>query len=149
MNFEDALLLAIIDKLLIGLVLLIAGLWLNTRLERLKGQISLHNALAQHRAAALGALWNLTQPLTPRNVDPEPTVCKSSFNDLRRWYYSESGAMHLSYEATDQSLGLLTALQATTPNCVSIKHLASKLRTQLKVDMGVYTKRQSKIKFAN
>jgi hypothetical protein len=40
MDLGDSILLAIVDKLLVGIVVLIAGLWLNERLEKLKGQLA-------------------------------------------------------------------------------------------------------------
>ena len=111
MELGDSLLIAIADKLLIGVVLLIAGLWLNERLEVLKGQIGLQNALAQDRAKAFGVLWMATQPLTPRNELPTEEACEGAFPEIRKWYYSEAGAMHLSFDATNECLGLLKALE--------------------------------------
>lgn len=148
MGLGDSLLLSIADKLLIGVVLLIAGLWLNERLEILKGQIGLQNAMAQSRALAFGTLWALTQPLTPRGVElPTEETCKGAFPEIRKWYYSEAGAMHLSFAATDQYLALLTALERRDSEAAK-KH-ASALRTQLKVDIGVYTKAQAKVRLPN
>jgi hypothetical protein len=146
MGLGDSLLLAIADKLLIGVILLIAGLWLNERLEKLKGQIGLQNAMAQSRALAFGKLWNHTQPLTPRGDElPTEEVCKGAFSEIRMWYYSEAGAMHLSFSATDQCLRLLKALEQH--NSADAKKHATALRTQLKVDLGVYTKAQARARF--
>ena len=148
MGLNDSLLLAIVDKLLIGVVLLIAGVWLNERLELLKGQIGLQNALAEARAVALGLLWNATQPLTPRGDElPTEEVCKRTFTEIRKWYYSEAGAMNLSFDATNECLGLLKALE-TADAKVSKTH-ATALRTQLKVDVGVYTRAQAKMRLPN
>lgn len=145
MGFSEALLLAIADKLLIGVILLIAGFWLNERLEKLKGQIALQNAIAPSRLQAYGRLWSATQPLTPRGTDHLPTEqdCEAAFNDIRSWYYSESGAMHLALESADLCLKLLGALEAR--NSAHAKACATALRTQLKVDLGLYTKAQSRL----
>jgi hypothetical protein len=148
MELGDALLLSLADKLLIGVVLLIAGLWLNERLEVLKGQIGLQNALAQARADAFGALWKATQPLTPRADElPSAEVCKGTFAEIRKWYYSEAGAMHLSFAATNECLGLLKALEQL--DGAATKEHASALRTQLKLDIGVYTKPQARKRLPN
>ena len=148
MGLGDSLLLAIADKLLIGLVLLIAGLWINERLEILKGQIGLQNALAPARASAFGALWKATQPLTPRGDElPTAEVCRGTFTEIRKWYYGEDGAMHLSFAATNECLGLLKALERQ--DCSAAKKHASALRTQLKVDIGVYTKAQARDRLPN
>jgi hypothetical protein len=112
MDLHDPLLLTIVDKLLIGILLLIVGLWLNERFEKLKGEFALATAFAQLRAGAIGALWKLTQPLTPRGGDvPTAKPCKAAFNDVRKCYYSDLGAMHLTFSATDTLLQLLNALE--------------------------------------
>ncbi len=134
----------IADKLLIGIILVIAAFWLNERLEQLKGQIALQNAIALSRASAFGALWNLIQPLTPRGEHlPMEQDCAGAFSDLRKWYYSESGAMHLSLDATDLCLKLLNALESR--DAKAAKRWSTALRTQLKVDLGLYTVAQAKI----
>jgi hypothetical protein len=145
MGFNESFLLTLIDKLLIGAILLIAGFWLNGRLEKLKGQISLQNALAPARALAFGALWKLTQPLTPR-AGQLPTIqeCADAFLELRKWYYAENGAMHLSLDAADLCLKLLDSLE--NRDVKGAKRLATALRTQLKVDLGVYTRAQAGIR---
>lgn len=139
MGLENPLFLAILDKLRIGVFLLVAGWWLNGRLEKLEGQIALHTALAQARATALGSPWSLTQPLTPRSALPSASDCSAAIIELRKWYYSQSGAMHLSFDATGRFFRLLQALEQLEPDCAKAKQLTSELRTQLKVDMGVYT----------
>jgi hypothetical protein len=144
MDFNESLLLAIADKLLIGVILLIAAFWLNWRLAKLKGQIALQNAIAPARASAYGALWQLTQPLTPRG-EQLPTVqdCAGAFPEVRKWYYAENGAMHLSLDSTDACLKLLTALE--NRDAEAAKKRATELRTQLKVDLGLYTAAQAKV----
>jgi hypothetical protein len=144
MGFNESFLLTLIDKLLIGAILLIAGFWLNGRLEKLKGQLALQNALAPARASAFGALWKLTQPLTPRAGQlPAAQECVDAFLELRKWYYSENGAMHLSLDASDLCLKLLDALE--NQDAIKAKRLASGLRTQMKVDLGVYTRAQARV----
>jgi hypothetical protein len=144
MGFNESLILIIIDKLLIGAIFLIAGFWLKGRLEKLKGQLALQSALAPARASAFGALWKLTQPLTPR-ARQLPTIqeCADAFLELRKWYYAENGAMHLSLDASDLCLKLLAALE--NQDGKAAKKLTSGLRTQLKVDLGVYTRGQGRV----
>jgi len=143
MGLGESILLAVVDKLLIGIGLLIAGLWLNARLELVKGQIGLQNALAQSRATAFGVLWESTALLTPRGDDvPTEDACNGAFAKIREWYYSGNGAMHLSFAATGHCLGLLEALERR--DSAAARKRATALRTQLKVDIGVYTKAQAK-----
>jgi hypothetical protein len=67
MNLSDNILLAIVDKFLIGILILVFGFWLNARLERLKGQIALKNAVGPSRGTAYAMLWAFTEELSPRN----------------------------------------------------------------------------------
>lgn len=142
MNLGDGLLLSIVDKLLIGVLLAIVGYWMSEALERIKGRIALQNSLAPLRAAAYAKLWAQTQSLTPRGeVDPSPEDCKRSYLQLRAWYYSENGAFYLSHSSTKLFLELLTELENSAPK--SSKICASTLRTQMKFDLGIYTKKDS------
>jgi hypothetical protein len=143
MDFDQSVLLTILDKLLIGLLLAIAGYWLNGALERMKGRIALQNALAPARSAACAKLWGYTQRLTPRgNILPSAEDCERAFTETRAWYYSESGAMHLSHRATRLTLQLLTSLEGR--DLEQAKTVASALRTQLKLDLGTYSKSEAK-----
>jgi hypothetical protein len=99
--------------------------------------------LAQARAEAFGSLWSATQPLSPydEGVLPTPEDCRHVFTEMRTWYYSKAGAMHLSFAAARQCMLLLAALERADGR--GAKQHASALRTQLKVDMGVYTQAES------
>jgi hypothetical protein len=143
MSFDQSLLLTIVDKLLIGLLLLIAGYWLNGAVERMKGRIALQNALAPARSAAYSKLWGHTQGLTPRGkLLPSAQDCEKAFIETRAWYYSEGGAMHLTHDATRLTLQLLTCLEQR--DAEQAKAIASALRTQLKLDLGTYSKSEAK-----
>jgi hypothetical protein len=138
MTFNESLVLAVADKLLIGLILAIAGYWLNWRLEKLKGQLALQNAIAPSRTVAFGALWHLTQPITPRgNHLPSEQECANAYEELRKWYYAENGALYLSLDGSDLCLKLISALEGRDARAA--KKTASALRTQLKIDLGMYT----------
>jgi hypothetical protein len=143
MSFDQSLLLTIVDKLLIGLLLLIAGYWLNGAVERMKGRIALQNALAPARSAAYSRLWGHTQRLTPRgDVLPSAQDCEKAFMETRAWYYSEGGAMHLTHDATKLTLQLLACVERG--DSTQAKAIASALRTQLKLDLGTYSKSEAK-----
>jgi len=59
----DSIFLAIVSKLLIGVLVLIVTYWLNHRLEILKNFLSFQTALAPNRTAAYQSLWEKTEPL--------------------------------------------------------------------------------------
>ena len=64
MTLTEPVLLAILDKAVIGVLILFATYWLDTRLERIKARVQ-QAALSTFRVQALGALWNYTQPVPP------------------------------------------------------------------------------------
>jgi hypothetical protein len=143
MNLADSVLLAIVDKLLIGVLILVFGFWLNARLEKLKGQIALQNAVAPNRGAAYEKLWALTEDLSPRGpLELSRDKCQELLNALRKWYYENGYAMYVSLDAADLVLKGLAVLERSEEEQFEpqeAKRAFSSLRTQLKVDMGVYT----------
>lgn len=155
MQLEDAILLAIVDKLFIGVLLVIFGLWINEKLERTKGQITLEvekekgeialrvqNAVSPFRGTAYARLWSLTEELSPRGpleLPPDERVMLREA--LREWYYKSGNAMYLSIDSADLFLKGLTALEPAQQFEPGIaKTIFSALRTQMKVDLGIYTK---------
>jgi len=143
----DSIFLAIVSKLLIGVLVLIVTYWLNHRLEILKNFLSFQTALAPNRTAAYQSLWEKTEPLTPRevaalDVSAAKGVC---FEDLRDWYYKKGNAMYLSLDAADLFLGGLKLLERTEVSAKEIKDHFSSLRTQLKIDLGVYKRADAKV----
>lgn len=66
----------------------------------------------------------------------------AAFKDIRAGYYSQAGAMYLSYDATDRCLALLAALEVHDPR--TAKAEATALRTQLKLDIGSYSEKDAK-----
>ena len=150
MNFSESILLAIFDKLLIGVLVLMVAYWLNRRLESLKSSLSFREALAPNRTAAYQALWEKTEPLTPREdseLDLDLKAAKSLyFERLRTWYYKQGNAMYLSLDATDLFLRGLNLLEREEVSPKRIRKHFSSLRTQLKVDLGVYSRADAKIR---
>jgi hypothetical protein len=147
-TLRESILLAIVDKLLIGLVIAALAYFLNRRLEKLKGQIALQNAAGPARSAAYGKLWRLTEHLTPRDELSLPRERASRlFESLRAWYYADGNAMYLSLDSADLLLNGLLLLDGTGPiDSAKTRKVFSDLRTQLKVDMGIYSARNAKVK---
>jgi len=146
MNLAEMLSVAADDKVLIGLLGLVAGYLLNRRIETLKGGLAYRTALAPKRTNAYEALWKLTEPLAPRRVsDLDVSAAKGGcFADLRRWYYNGGNAMYLSLDAADLFLQGLELLESDHVRAEKTVELFSSLRTQLKVDLGVYSRKDAR-----
>jgi hypothetical protein len=147
MGLSDSVILAIADKLLIGVLVLIVGFWLSQRLETLKAGLAFQTALAPQRTAAYSALWAMTEPLSPRERSTLSfSQAETLFEQLRTWYYDKGNAMYLSLDAADLFLRGLSALErADQARAKEIRGLFSNLRTQLKVDLGIYSKADAKL----
>ena len=141
MSLSDNLILALFDKLLIGTLVLIFGYWLNHKLESLKGDLSFRTAIAPNRTAAYQALWEKTANFTPRETSPlDVSLARTDYlTNLRDWYYEAGNAMYLSLGSSDLLLRGFKLLERTDVSAQEIKDHFSRLRTQLKVDLGVYS----------
>ena len=135
------MLVTIVDKLLIGLLILILCYRFNEKLEKLKGQINLTNAVALNRILAFGKLWELTKPFSPHfdNAHDDAKMWDIR-NKLSEWYYDEGNAMYLSFEASNLFLRSMPLLERSVEEgwgdiWNQIKDSFSRLRTQLKVDV--------------
>lgn len=93
MGLPENILLALFDKLLIGLLLAVVGLWINRNLEQIKAYLALRNVIAPLRATSYGSLWKVTEKLTPRDSLIFSGNQKSVvLNELRDWYYEKGNA---------------------------------------------------------
>ena len=144
LNFNQQLLLTIIDKGLIGIILLIIGFWIKTRIERLKGEEALRRLIvgqiASARSPAYLELWQLTVKTSPSKTRALSQQEKDDlFDSLTTWYYDKGNAIFLSVAATDLFLKARGMLKESNSSDQETTDAFSKLRTQLKVDMGVYS----------
>jgi hypothetical protein len=145
MNFDQQLIITLIDKGLLALIIALAGYVLDSLLERQRAKSAIQQALAPMRAKALSDLWSKTEKLNFSNrQDLTPDIRKELFQELTKWYYDESGAMFLSHKATGLFLGCRDLLLKDSVNDKMIRDSFSTLRTQLKVDSGFYTLSQAK-----
>jgi len=147
MTFENELLITIVDKLLIGILVLIVGFWFKARLERLKGQLQLGRAIAPKRASAYGELWQLTEPLSPSRPDEISLEEREKLREtLTSWYYDKGNALYLSLNASDLFLkGRRLLAKESTARAKEVTDAFSSLRTQMKVDIGVYSDKDAKV----
>lgn len=160
MVLGDSILLAIVDKLVIGILILFVGLWLNAKLDKAKGEIALQleqekgrialqvqNAISPFRGAAYAKLWALTEELSPHGPIGLSAEKRSElFDALRKWYYKAGNAMYLSINAADLFLkGLAVLEHADQFEPGKSKSIFSALRTQMKVDLGIYTSADARV----
>ena len=145
-SIELQIFILILDKVLIGVIVLVFGYWLNVRLERIKGEIGLRQVMAGNRTKAYQELWKMTEPFAhseseiPKREEQE----KIKINFIL-WYYEKGNAMYLSLNATDLFLKGIELLSAEQKDQEIIKKHFSKLRTQLKVDTGTYTQKDAQV----
>jgi hypothetical protein len=89
-------------------------------------------------------LWELSSITSPT----EPHFTEKQRRDLalslRDWYYKDGGGMYLSITAADLFLKAKDALNDSGKDANNVREAFSLLRTQLKVDAGVYNANDAK-----
>ncbi len=89
-------------------------------------------------ATAKKRLWELSSITSPT----EPHFTEKQRGDLalrlRDWYYKDGGGMYLSRTAADLFLKAKAALTDSDKDANNVREAFSALRTELKVDAGVY-----------
>ncbi|UCF27171.1 MAG: hypothetical protein JSW42_11055, partial [Chloroflexota bacterium] len=99
MNFQEELIITIIDNGLLALIIAVIAFVFNWLLQRQKAKDELRKALSSKRAESFGELWSKTYRL--RYSKDEQISSKDRddlYEELTCWYYDEKGAMYLSYE---------------------------------------------------
>jgi hypothetical protein len=144
MDFAEKLILAVVDKAVLGVLVLAVGYWLNRKIERFKGDIALSRSIAADRAKAYRDLWKLTQTVggTGKKQPIDPAVRKSFSKELYAWYWDQGNALYLSHSAAALLMRSWPKLQSGSDQDVR-EHFSS-LRTQLKIDCGVVTEKEAK-----
>lgn len=144
MTFSEQLWLTIIDKAILAIGLLLVGYWINRRLERDKANEGIRQKIAEARAAAYLSLWQLTAEIDA--IDGSLLTSQRAdqlLNQVTAWYYQQGNGLYLSHPATQLFLEARGTLKKTSPDVAAIKSGFSRLRTQMKQDIGVYTERQA------
>lgn len=166
MSFMEELYLRLIDTGLLGLILIVAGYFLNKLLETFKSQQSQDletfkgeqarenelfkvklqresestTQIALSRLPAYKKLWELTEIVSPTAKTAITAEQKQKLEDaLRHWYYQDGNGIFLSLDAGRQFLRAKDQLALSdTANFQNIQKAFSTLRTQMKSDIGVY-----------
>lgn len=145
MSFSEELLVVIVEKAIIALGLLLIAYWFNRRLERDKANEGIRQKIAASRAATYLRLWQLTAEIDAVNSSlMTPEAIEKLLNKVTSWYYQEGNGLYLSHEATSLFLECRGMLKGTSLDVPQIKSGFSRLRTQLKLDIGVYDEQQAR-----
>lgn len=97
-------------------------------------------AISEKRSGPYGGLWSLMEPLSPRLRDNalDRAALEKAF---REWYYASGNGLFLSWRAMKfymQATDLLRGTVADVPDD-AVRKAFSLLRTQMKLDIAVYT----------
>jgi len=143
MTFWEHVAITVIDKLLIGALLVVFGYWVKRRLERVKRDEQFRLQVALERMSAYRTLWSLTEPLSPAvQLDLSPDDRALHLAALRSWYHQAGNGMFGSWDASSRFVQVTHLLESGAPT-PEVRKAVSALRTQLKVDMGVYDEEQA------
>jgi len=136
LSFGQQLALTIIDKAIIGVLLLIAGYLLNAALERRKAGDELKKAIALERVNAYRELWKIS--IRPFDATTRPAMA-TAFRD----WYSAGGALFLSFNAASSYFQVQKMLTDAKVGEEATRAELSRLRTELKHDCGTYERREA------
>ena len=146
MTFYEELLLKIIDSLIIGVLILFVGYWLNRGLEKFKSKEEYQRQLAQSKINAYQRLWSLMETVRPSR-EGEITYDERArlAERLRSWYYDDGNGLYLPHKTAGVFIDSRDALLDKNITDDQIKEQFSKLRTQMKIDAGVYDQKEAQI----
>ncbi|MBI9097549.1 MAG: DUF1353 domain-containing protein [Spirochaetaceae bacterium] len=140
--------LMIIDKLVIGVLILIVGLWINKKLSQYKSNLEegMENRvrIAEARLPAYQKLWSLTSITNPHRDNP---LTSQEIDQLQKqmedWFYTEGQGLFLSqqvYSAYRDALAVLGNNEINSSIVREIKEKFITLRKTLKNEIGIYGK---------
>lgn len=138
--------LIIIDKAIIGLLLLIVGLWINKKLSShktdLEEGLGTKVRIAEARLPAYKSLWELTSPTSAEMVESLTTNEREALIvRLRKWYYEDGQGIFLSENSHSQyyvALKTLGNMEIKSYSNEQITKSFSSLRRSLKNEIGIY-----------
>lgn len=134
------------EKGLLAMILLLAAFLFNFTLQRYKLRGEAANEIAADRAKAYVELWKVLAEVRPLDdEDIPPKKVKEIESVLKHWYHNQANALYMSFKAAKCYMLLRQALQITPINAQLIRKRVSLLRTQLKVDCGIYSQWDAKL----
>lgn len=118
------------------------GFLLSWWLEERKQQHELRRSVASVRVKAYRALWPLCAPMASQEQPVERA-------DALLVWYEKGGGLFLSLAATERLLNAMYLLRAGAVSAderAKLEHHLSWLRTEMKLHIGSYTRREAKTK---
>lgn len=142
MDWEKFALL-LIDKALIGVLILIVGLWINKKLHEykigLEEGVSTRVRIAERRLPSYRKLWEITQPTTKaRDSQLSMEERKELYGKLCSWYYETGNGIFLSNNTRELYLSAREDLIKDTISNEEVTKTFSNLRTEIKNEIGIY-----------
>jgi hypothetical protein len=137
---NSPVLLILLENGLLAVVVLLAAFFLNLVLQRSKLRGEAANELAGKRADAYIALWKSLAAVRPlEKEEVTPARAAEIEEALVDWYHEQANALYMSWGAARRYMKLRQALQQEPIDSDLLRKRVSALRTQLKVDCGVYS----------
>jgi hypothetical protein len=144
MTFDEQLRITLLDKGLLATILALAVFALNWLLEKRKARNELLKAISLQRVDAYKKLWELLEAVKASDKAEIPKSEKKRLAvALTDWYYKDGGGLFLSYAAAGQCFAARRLLKAHAASA-DIREGFSKLRSQLKYDCGIQSRREKK-----
>lgn len=139
----EKLSLIIVDKALIGVLILIVGFWINRKLHEykigLEEGVGTRVRIAERRLPSYRKLWEITKPTTKARTT---TLSKDDrnglYSDLWHWYYDEGNGIFLSADTRELYLDARECLLRSQTSEEEITITFSRLRSKVKKEIGIY-----------
>lgn len=128
------------EKGLLAIIVLMAAFLFNLILQRNKLRGEAANEIAADRSKAYIELWKRLAEVRPGGDEEiSPEKVKQIESALIDWYHKEAFALYMSWGTAKRYMQLRKSLEETPINSRKITRQVSLLRTQLKVDCGIYS----------
>jgi hypothetical protein len=130
----------------VGFLVGFAAQWF---LQERKSRDELVRALADQRAASLCKLWEITTLPAEVTALEDSMVTPSEVRErldrsVLDWYTKQAGALFLSWNSTQLLFRLLDLMRSEQATKKQLESAVSSLRSQLKLDCGVYSRSEAK-----
>jgi hypothetical protein len=137
---NSEVLIILFEKGLLALVVLFAGFLFNWILQTYKLKREAANQIASDRSKAYLELWKALAAIRPRS---DEVISKEKKDEIEKvlvdWYHTEAFALYMSWGTARKYMLLRKALDEKPINSDKVRKRVSRLRTQLKVDCGIYS----------
>ena len=146
MTGENEIMLILLEKGLLAGILVAVGFLFNWILQSARLRKEMANQLAADRAAAYRDLWKKLASIRPgieKDILPEEVEVIEKV--LVEWYHDEANALYMSWGTAKKYMLARRWLGKKPINSKQIRRRISRLRTQLKIDCGIYSEIQGRL----